>query len=46
MKGQYKAFAGLPSQRLRAQQPQRYALPAAVPVSKNQNKVGHTISDQ
>ncbi len=36
MKGKYKDFAGLPSQRLRAQYQQRYALPAAVPVSKNE----------
>lgn len=46
MKGQNKAFAGLPSQRLRAHHPQRYALAAAVPVSTNRTTVGHTISDQ
>ncbi len=46
MKGQHQAFAGLPSQRLRAQHPQRYALLPAVPVSKNRTTVGHTINDQ
>lgn len=46
MKGHDQAFAGLLSQRLRAQHPQRFALPAAVPVSKKQTTAGHPISDQ